>query len=277
MNSLLFFVLLIGIFIGMVQDLRRREVDNWLNFSLLLFGIVVFVFEALFVSDWSIVVQGLFVLFLGFVCMHLFYFMRVFAGGDAKLLFALSPFFIGTTFLQTAVQFFVFVLFLFFSGGMYGLVYSFVLFARTYKDSSKRIKDYLVKYQFWWFVLLGIVFIGVFFFVKVQLLLVLGILIIVFPFLFSFAKGLEEIVMIKAIDPKQVRLGDWLSQDVKVGKQVVKSTFDGVTKEELVILQKSKKKILIRDGIPFVPGFLIAFLLYYFFAGRLFDYVAFLL
>jgi len=56
--------------------------------------------------------------------MNLFYYGRVFAGGDAKLLIAMTAFFVGVSFYESMINIGVFVLFLMISGSVYGLGYS---------------------------------------------------------------------------------------------------------------------------------------------------------
>ena len=88
-----------------------------------------------------------------------------------------------------------------------------------------------------------------------------GILIFIFPFLYVFAKGLENVSMIRSVSSRELREGDWLVNDVVVGGKVVKADWDGLSLESIKLL-KGKKKILIKEGLPFVPAFLIAFLGY---------------
>ena len=100
----------------------------------------------------------------------------------------------------------------------------------------------------------------------------LGILLISFPLLLSFAKGVEDIVMIRTIHGKNLREGDWLVSDVKVGKRQVKATFEGVSKEDMHLLRNTKK-VQIKDGLPFVPAFLFGFILYHLYADVLIEQV----
>ena len=57
--------------------------------------------------------------------------------------------------------------------------------------------------------------------------------------------------------------GDWLAEDVRVNKKVVVSrSTTGLSAKDVKKLKSLRKKtILVREGIPFVPGFFIAFLL----------------
>jgi prepilin signal peptidase PulO-like enzyme (type II secretory pathway) len=64
------------------------------------------------------------------------------------------------------------------------------------------------------------------------------------------------IIKIPTID---LREGDWLYKDVKLGKQIIKSNWEGLSNKEIKKLQKLRE-VWIKKGIPFVPVFLLAFL-----------------
>ena len=52
-------------------------------------------------------------------------------------------------------------------------------------------------------------------------------------------------------------------ENVKVKGKTIKADWDGLTLENIKLL-RNKKKVLVKDGLPFVPAFLIAFLVYSF-------------
>jgi hypothetical protein len=321
MFGFLFWFFFIGIVVASLQDLKRREVDNWLGLFLILSSVTYLLFVELepgrlihvgfFIgaviltsflyfynadeSDepnskkkfyflfitillfFSVVIFG-FVRFFGFggmpplivattaflamfIISNLFYEGRVFAGGDAKLLFAMTALFITSSFLTTLTNIGIFLLFLMFSGSVYGLIYSLVLYFTKFKKVNKKIKERLstpfVKFSF----LLGIVLIIFSFWNNVFLLF--AILAFLLPLLFVFAKALEGVFMMKTISGKELREGDWLAHDVKVGKGVVKADWDGLSLKS-IRLMKNLKKVDIKEGLPFVPAFLIAYISYVF-------------
>jgi len=91
-------------------------------------------------------------------------------------------------------------------------------------------------------------------------------LMFVFPLLYIFARGLENVSMIREVSGEELVEGDWLVDDVRIGENVVKADWDGLSLEDIELL-KNNKKILIKDGLPFVPAFLISFLGYVFLKG----------
>jgi Flp pilus assembly protein protease CpaA len=264
----LFWLFLIGIIVASLQDLKRREVDNWLNLFLLIAGFIFIFYRAIFEKDVSLIFQAGFALVVMFALMNLFYHGRVFAGGDAKLLVAMTAFFIGVNFNITLINIGVFLLFLMISGSIYGLLYSVVLYAKDFKKVNREIKkgfsDLWVRYV----ILLGVL---LFVFSYVDWLFLLpAVLMLLLPVLYVFAKGLETISMVKSVSGKNLREGDWLVDDIKVGKRIIKADWDGLSLKDIELL-KSKKNIKIKDGLPFVPAFLIAFLAYVFLRGWMLE------
>jgi len=260
----LFWLFLGGIVVASMQDLKRREVDNWLNLFLLVSSLAGVVIGAILSGDLDVIFLMGFLLLVMFIVMNLFYYGRVFAGGDAKLLFAMTAFFLASTFWESVGNIGIFILFLMISGSAYGLIYSFVLWFKNKtavnKEMARIAKGYSVKAL----EVLGIVlmlggFVNSIFFL-------IGVLVFIFPLLYVFAKGLENVSMIREISGGELREGDWLVNDVKVGRRVVKADWDGLSLEDIELL-KGKKRVLIKEGLPFVPAFLIAFLGYVFAKG----------
>ena len=82
---------LIWIISASVQDLKKREIANWLSFSLIIFALGFRFFYSFFTGDFNFFYQGLIGLGIFFVLGNLFYYARIFAGGDTKLMIALGP------------------------------------------------------------------------------------------------------------------------------------------------------------------------------------------
>lgn len=268
----LFWFLLAGIIIACIQDMKRTEIDNWLNFLLLTGGSVFLIFSAIFSSDYWIVIYGLFSFALMFALSNGVYYSRIYAGGDYKLLVALFAFFVGVGFMQTAENIGVFVVLLFFAGSVWGLGYSVFLYARNFKSVNREIEKFFGKFEvriaFLAFIALFVLSYFNWIFLFLSILLALGV------FLFIFTKSIEKTAMTKTIGVGELREGDWLVSDVRVGKMMLKAKWEGVSKKEIAFLRKLKnKKIRIKQGIPFTPAFLISFLTYGLFYEEIFAFI----
>lgn len=92
-----------------------------------------------------------------------------------------------------------------------------------------------------------------------------------------------EKFMQRWVTASELETGDWVLQDVVVGKKVIISKGNpGLTQEQIGLLKnlsKSRKvkKILIKDGIPFVPVFLFSYLASSFYGDIIYKFVSFML
>jgi len=266
--NFLFWLFLVGLIISFFQDVKRREVDNWLNLFLLISGSVYFIFTNLNVQSIFLLIS--FILFF-FVLSNFFYFARFFAGGDAKLLFAMTPFFLSTTLNLSLLNVSLFIFCLFLAGSIYGIFYSVILGIIHCKKMKKAIIKEASEMKLKYLLILGIFF-ALLGFVEL-LFLILAMFILVFSFLFVYAKALEKVAMYRKVRGKDLREGDWLVKDLKVGGKTFKANFDGLSKKDIEFIRKKNIFVLIKEGLPFVPAFLIAFLLYSYFQNYLMGFL----
>jgi Flp pilus assembly protein protease CpaA len=145
--NFLFWLYFFGILIACFQDLKRREVDNWLNLFLGASGLVYILYRAIFESSLNLVIYSAAAFAVMFVTMNVFYYGKVFAGGDAKLLFAMAPLFVSIGLVGLLRNVGLFLALLMFSGSIYGLLYSGVVYSKNRKDSNKEMKK--IYYKTW--------------------------------------------------------------------------------------------------------------------------------
>jgi len=90
------------------------------------------------------------------------------------------------------------------------------------------------------------------------MLLILAILLALYFYLFVAIKSVENIFFYKKVSPDKLVEGDWLASDVKIRKKTILNKKTILEKQHILELQKLNiKKVLIKEGIPFVPPFLI--------------------
>jgi len=73
----LFLLALVFIIFAVVQDLKSREIANWLNWSLVIFALGFRFFWSLFQGEWSFFYQGLIGFGIFFVFGNLFYYTHL--------------------------------------------------------------------------------------------------------------------------------------------------------------------------------------------------------
>lgn len=259
MNEVFLFILAgVWLVFALVQDCKSREISNWLNYSLLAFALAYRAFMSIAINDYVFFLSGILGVAIFFVFANLFYYTKVFAGGDAKLLISLGAV-IPYSGLDNVLSYSVgFLVLLFVLGAAYTLVYSIFIARRHFNSFYKLFNDYLRKYKWIWYASCIVAFFILL--INDLLLNIVAGIIFILPPLFFYLKSIEKSCMIVYISSKNAREGDWIERNIKIGNKLVKSTIHGLTKEDLVLLHKVNKKILIRQGIPFAPAFVLAFI-----------------
>ena len=257
----LFVLALIWIVFATIQDIRKREVANWLSFSLIVFALGFRFFYSLFsTGEFSFFYQGLIGFGIFLILGNLLYYGKMFAGGDAKLMIALGAVLPFSVIFRENLEIFLlfFVLFLLI-GAAYSIlasVYlslkSFKRFKREFIKQFKKNKKLSILAIFVALVLLAFGFLDNLFFI-------LGILIFVLPYLYMYVKSVDESCMVKRVKASKLIEGDWLYKDLKVGRKIIKAKWDGLSKAEIKLIQRKLNFVTIRNGIPFTPVFLISF------------------
>jgi Flp pilus assembly protein protease CpaA len=263
MHEVIFLIYLgvIWLAFASVCDLRSREIPNWINFSLIIFAIGFRFFYSLFNWDFNFFYQGLIGLGIFFVLGNLFYYGRLFAGGDGKLMIAMGVILPLSLDFYSNVKIFGIFLFLFLIiGGIYGLVWSFALIAGNFNKFKKEFAQQFGKNKFYALFIFGLSLIIFLFGFYNWIFFYAGGMGFLFFLLLISANSIEKVCMVKEISVKKLTEGDWLYEDVKIGKNILKSSWAGLNKKEILLLKKYKKNVKVKYGIPFVPVFLIAFL-----------------
>ena len=257
---------LIWIIFAVVQDMRTTEVSNWLNFSLIAFVLGYRAIYASVMNDLMFFVYGFFGVLFFVVLAYAFYYGRVFAGGDAKLLMGIGGILPFEMFRDYWLIGGGFILLLFTAGVIWTLLFSFYLVSKNKKKFGKAFKKQLKNNKAWLYVGLAgfIIVITTSFFLKSSYFVLLGVMIVFFPVLIIYVKAIEKSCMMIIKKPGELIEGDWIEKDVKIGGRVIKKTVHGLSKKDIALLKKHKKKVLVKNGVPFTPAFLIGYLVLFY-------------
>lgn len=270
MDIFLLMLFLAGIILASIQDLKKKEVDNWVNFFLLISGASFIIFKAIVYFNFNYILLGSICFIICFILANAFYYGRFFAGGDAKLLIALFPVFVELGVKESLINILVFIAFLMIVGSFYGVVWSLFFYFKDFSKINKQIKLELNNRYVELCFLLGIILFVLSYF-KI-ILLFFSIFILLSCILFAFAKSIEKISMVREIEVSQLREGDWLAKDIIVKGKKIGYNWEGLNKNQLRVIRNYKNKVLIKEGIAFVPAFLIAFL-FYLFKNQIFSFI----
>ncbi|MFO8016935.1 MAG: A24 family peptidase [Candidatus Woesearchaeota archaeon] len=283
-NTMMLLVVLAVLLAGAYTDIRTREVPDWLNYGLISIGLGVRLIYSLATFEWAYIFEGIlgFVAFL--VLAYVMFYAGQWGGGDAKMIMGLGAVF-GLR-LDPSDFTVSFLINVFLVGAVYGLIWSAALAIRNWKSFRREMKRITHSRRIMRArkilipsaaVLLVIAFFVEDFFLKL-LLFALVALYLVTLYLWVAIRAIERSSMYKRVEPEKLTEGDWIVKDIVVdGKRITGPEDLGIDMKQIKKLMKLKKqnkvnKILIKEGIPFVPSFLLAFIATYLF-GNLFILV----
>lgn len=273
MIDLIFYVLaFFGLILGTIEDVRIREVPDTVNYFMICVGILGGLALAIFENNISLFLNHIFGFLLGLVIGVILYALGQWGGGDAKALMGVGSL-VGLNIFGILSEEFLlsFIVSIFLVGSIWGFIWMLVLALRNWKNFTKeytrlRKQNMFLKHDFLFFSIILVIAVLVIFlvsdlFIK-SLLLLIFFLIYSMIFLSVFAKSVEKTCMIKKIPVDKLVEGDWVVGKVKLkdgSKFSCKKT--GLNAKNIVLLKKNVKSVLIKDGIPFLPSFLIAFII----------------
>lgn len=275
MLNLTFISLIIGLIaliIASLSDIRTREVPDWLNYSLVAFAIGSALILSIYHGYAHLLINSLLGLALGLIIGLLMFYTGQWGGGDSKLIIGLSAL-IGLSFSgfdQGIPVLIIFLVNILLVGAVYGLIFSFVKAILNFKNfkraAEKRLRSREVLVIRIIFLVIGI---GAFIFLLITkstesvLLFAFVIALFIFFYLWIFVSIVEKTSMIKQIKVKDLTEGEWIISNVEKNKRIIlKPTRTGVTLKQIALLKKHRiRKVTVKIGIPFVPSFLIAYIL----------------
>lgn len=285
MEILLFTVILIYLIIASWSDLKRLEVSDWLNYSLILLGLSYNLFVSISVSSLTPIIHSVAGFLFCYAISSVLYYTGQWGGGDAKFFSGIGallgvstkssfPFINLLGYSHHGFSILPFIAITMISGGIFGLVYIAVKailkrkeFLEEYKIQSKKVSKYKIIILVTSLIL---VFSSVL--IKEPYLRFSFIVIAVFPYLslllYIFIKSAEKSAMTKDIEIPKLTEGDWIIKDITLdGKIICKKKKVGLEIKDLerlkALYSKGKiRKVTIKNGFPFIPSFLIGLVAY---------------
>ena len=269
-------ILVIGLLIASIIDMKTKEVPDWLSNTLIISGFSIAILQSIFSYSLLPLFYTLKAFFVFFFIGYFLYYTKQWGGGDTKLLWGIStllplyPNSLLTIFNPKLNLDLIWIIpiNLFIVWALYGILYSFYLILKSRKYFFKEIsKNKILSRKEFKIILVFLFLISLFSFISLPIdmsLLLLGIMLfsIFFIFLSLSLKAIEKVSMIKIIPLSKLREGDWVQEKIFLNKKLIYSpSFEGITKEQIKLAKKtSLKKIKIKEGMAFVPAILITIL-----------------
>ena len=213
---------------------------------------------------------------------YLLFYTGTWGGGDAKLfvgLGALLPIYQPAVSAPWPWLMTLWINMLIFSSifGIFGSAYLAIKHKEKFMAELKSLAS--KNKQFFYFVpVLVVLPAGLLYFGMPSEIILASLLILIFPFLYLALKSVENACMYKHIPPHKLVEGDWIAEDICVGNYIYKPAKSGVEKKDinkLVELEKQGKlkSVLVKDGLPHIPGMLAGLLVSIFYGDLMFAII----
>lgn len=256
---ILLLVALIGLILASINDIKTREVPDYLSYFLISIAIVLRLLWFVKDGDLRIIswVPASFALFVGLS--YLMYVGGQWGGGDVKLLAGLSI--LLSWFPSSGYPFFTSLFMnILIAGVLYGFISMLFLGIWNYKKMIKhfnKFDKFFLPISLISLILL-FTYLNILIATMISLLIILGVLL-------RYSKIIEKNILQRKVPIKQLTEGDWILKPVRYQRKIiVPQRKIGLIREDLLKLKKYSKLIdgvTIKMGIPFVPAFLMAFLM----------------
>lgn len=265
---------LLVLFIASAKDIKYREIPDYLSFFLLGLALGLRLISSVLNSNYSFFVEGLAGLLFCFILSMLLFYTGQWGGGDSKLLIAMGAVIGFPLSLSNPPILFVFLINMLLFGSFYSIIYSVFLALKNkdkFKAEFKKLfnsKSYTIVRYIAFSVTIFLIFCSVFLFSSIlrSILIMFSVLIVLLYFTILTVKAIEVSSMFKLISIDKLSEGDWIVKDVIIdGKYVCGPKDLGIENSQIEILKEYKKKgkvteILIKEGIAFVPAFLLGYI-----------------
>jgi Flp pilus assembly protein protease CpaA len=276
-----FLIVLFALLVATYTDIKWREVPDWLSFALIAAGFGIAVTQSIVDLSFSPLISSLIGFGIALGIALLMFYTGQWGGGDAKILMGM-----GAT-IGAAISFSDFFLSFLFNiiviGAAYGLLWGIALGIINRKKLFIEIRKIMllknIRILRYAAAVISLALAVVIFFLPLKglrlSLLLLVLIIFSTLYLWIYVKAVEKVCMVKKINPKELTEGDWIIEDIIVNKKFIAGKKDlGASKEQikkLISLFKNGKikDVTIKTGIPFVPSFLMSYIITYF-LGNLF-------
>ncbi len=277
MELFIFIPAFLGLLYATYTDLKSKLVPDNLVYGMIGLGITIRIIQAILLGLESVYFTLMtFVIYS--VIGYIFYRFRGWADGDFGMFLAVSLFLPSTT---TAPwpAYFSYLSNLALIGVIYGFIYTAYLSfqPRIFKHWSRGMT------QPAWFFSLVLGICGAFGTHILNLTFLPGLILGSLAYPLTIVSMRLSKFMKRRVTPEELETGDWVLQEVRVGKKIIiHKDNPGLTRDQISQLRELYtkgriKKILIKDGIPFIPVFFLAYLASMFYGDLVYMLVQYMI
>ena len=251
-----------------ISDIKTREVPDWLSYTTITTGFTLNLIFSVYFLNYTYILDSLLGFGVAFSIACLMFYSGQWGGGDSKLLMGLGAL-IGLPIAFEFTTLPILIINIFIVGSFYGLVWSVVIGLANLKKIIPFMKKHLAakkaqsaRNMLFVFVIVSFLIFAVLNSQLSLFVLLLSVISYSIFYIWLFVLGIEKCVMQVYISPKKLTEGDWIAEDVMVKGQYICGPKDlGIEQDQInLLIQNGVKKVLVKNGIPFIPGFLLAFI-----------------
>jgi Flp pilus assembly protein protease CpaA len=268
-DIILLILALVALIAASITDLKIKEVPDWISFGLLISALIIRIMGALIYNNFLYFLYTIAGFSAMFIIGTLFYYTRQWGGGDTKLLMGLGVVFASRPYFtpENPLPFLSVILFnILIVGAFYGIIWSIVLIFKNWQRFRIRFKIRLKNktVKLWEKIIMAFITLNIILlflikddFIRLALITFNGLLIVYF-YLWIAVRSIESLSMYKTIPTEKLREGDWVAKNIYIKKELIYKRNSGISKEDITkLINRNIKQVTIKEGIPFVPPFLI--------------------
>lgn len=267
----------VALLIASITDIRNREVPDYVSYGLIFAALASAVLHTVITWNYIPLMQSLTGFAIGMLIAYAMFYLGQWGGGDSKLMMGLGAM-IGFNafhvFGEKNYWMLILLACIVLIGAVYGLIWSIFLAIKHHREFAKGIKSWLEKREIMIIrrALLAIIVVSLVVILTLVpeeyrfiLVVSLAMLYMIF-YIWLFVKIIEETCMVKNVSVSKLTEGDWIYKDVYIGKRFITGPRDlGISREQIEKLKKYSSKgeiktVTIKEGIPFIPVFLLAYI-----------------
>ncbi len=255
------------------SDIKTREVPDWISFALMGFSVGNALIISIYARNPDFIINSLLGLGVGVAIGFFMFYTGQWGGGDSKLIMGLAALIglnIKESLLSEYNMILVFIINIMLVGAFYGIIYSLAKAFMNFKQCGKAAKEKLKSkpIMITRIILLGLVIVSLAYWLIIRefdslLILIMSVFMLVLFYLWVLISCVEKSCMIKEVGVGKLTEGDWIVSPIMKGKKLLlKPSKTGITREEIALLKKNNiRNVTIKIGIPFVPSFLLAYII----------------
>lgn len=218
-------VILVGLVLGTITDLQKREVPDWLNYALIATGISLGLLQSLLLVSAKPILSAVTGLAIGYGIGYVMFYAGQWGGGDSKMIMGLGALY-GVSLTLPLGQmsmppFIIFLINTLLAGAAYGILWAIaiaIIKRRAFLEAFKKLLRQRQRLRITILIATSTFLLGALLLQGKPLLrigaLIFAVTIFTLFYLWTFTKAIEQGTMTKELPIHKLTEGDWIVNDI---------------------------------------------------------------